>query len=51
MTTSDHPQSSGTEIRETYQEYTVGDRRVATISDPENAAAWIQSTETAEVVE
>lgn len=51
MTTSDHPRSPCTEIRETYQEYTVGSRRVATISDPENAAAWIQSTITEEVVQ
>lgn len=51
MSPADHPRSPETEIRETYQEYSVGSRRVATISDPENASAWIQSTVTAEVVE
>lgn len=51
MTSTDYPRSPYTEIRETYQEYSVGSRRVATISDPENAAAWIQSTETQKVVE
>lgn len=50
MTDSESPSSSRTDIRETYQEYNVGSRRVATISDPENAAAWIQSTVTEEVV-
>jgi hypothetical protein len=51
MTASNHTHATSGEIRETYQEYTVGNRRVATISDPENAAAWIQSTETAEVLQ
>lgn len=50
MTSSDNTNTPSTDIRETYQEYSVGNRRIATISDPENAAAWIQSTVTEEVV-
>ncbi|MFB6141370.1 MAG: hypothetical protein ABEJ26_13165 [Halosimplex sp.] len=30
-------------IRETYEEYDVGDTRLAMIADPENEHAWIQS--------
>jgi len=30
-------------IRETYEEYDVGDARLAMIADPENEHAWIQS--------
>jgi len=30
-------------IRETYEEYDVGDNRLAMIADPENEHAWIQS--------
>lgn len=37
------------EIRETYREYAVGQTRVATIADPRNDAAWIQSTCTSTV--
>jgi len=32
-------------IRETYDEFTVGEETVAMISDPLNEHAWIQSTE------
>lgn len=31
-------------IRTTYEEYDLGNARVAMISDPENSHAWIQST-------
>lgn len=34
------------EIRETYIEHSVEQDTVGTIADPENAAAWIQSTVT-----
>lgn len=30
-------------VRETYEEYDVGDTRLAMIADPENEHAWIQS--------
>ena len=33
-------------IRETYEEYDVGDTRLAMIADPENEHAWIQSDRT-----
>ncbi|WP_436925372.1 hypothetical protein [Halosimplex amylolyticum] len=33
-------------IRETYEEYDVGDTRLAMIADPENEHAWIQSDQT-----
>ncbi|MFB6087449.1 MAG: hypothetical protein ABEJ85_02920 [Haloarculaceae archaeon] len=36
----------GGEIRETYEEYALGDTRVGLIADPENASAWIQSDRT-----
>jgi len=49
MPANDGPGLAGTDIRETYEEYTVGATRVATIADPENTTAWIQSTVTAEV--
>jgi len=37
------------EIRETYEEYDVGDARLAMIADPENEHAWIQSDRTDEI--
>lgn len=49
------PQSSGDnvddQIRETYDEFGVGETRYALIGDPENDNAWIQSDTTAEVEE
>jgi hypothetical protein len=37
------------QIRETFEEYEVGDARLAMIADPENEHAWIQSDVTASV--
>lgn len=51
MSASDRPGTARTDIRETYEEYNVGTTRVATIADPENTAAWIQSTVTTEVTQ
>lgn len=36
-------------IRETYSEYAMGEKTVATITDPENGSAWIQSDVVEEV--
>ncbi|QPV64909.1 hypothetical protein I7X12_10000 [Halosimplex litoreum] len=36
-------------IRETYEEYDVGDTRLAMIADPENEHAWIQSDVTEQI--
>lgn len=36
-------QSVDGEIRAVYEEYTLEETRVATITDPENDLAWIQS--------
>lgn len=44
MTPSDASPGHEPAIRETFLEHTVDRTRVATIADPENAAAWIQST-------
>lgn len=44
-----HPTDESTAdplIRETYEEYDVGDARLAMIADPENKHAWIQSDHT-----
>jgi hypothetical protein len=38
--------TSDSNIREEYEEYTENDRTVARISDPENDAAWVESTVT-----
>lgn len=38
-------------IRETYDEYGVGESRFALIGDPENEHAWIQSDTTVEIRE
>lgn len=38
-------------VRETYEEYAVGETTVSMIADPENGHAWIQSTLTQQVVE
>jgi len=38
-----------TAIRETYEEYDIGDTRLAMIADPENEHAWIQSDVTESV--
>jgi hypothetical protein len=35
--------NAGPQIRETYEEYAVGESRVGVISDPENEYAWIWS--------
>lgn len=37
------------EIRERYEEYDLGDRRLAVITDPENELAWICSDRSCEV--
>lgn len=42
MTDSIEPELDG-QIRETYEEYVLEDRRVGLIADPENGDAWIQS--------
>jgi len=36
-------------IRATYEEYDVGDTRLAMIADPENEHAWIQSDVTEDI--
>lgn len=38
-------------VRATYEEYDVGGTAVATVADPENGRAWIQSTVVRPVVE
>lgn len=38
-------------IRETYEEFAVGDATVGMIADPENGNAWIQSTVVEQVVQ
>lgn len=38
-------------IRETYEEFQVGETTVAMIADPENGNAWIQSTVAETVVQ
>lgn len=40
---------TGSPIRETYEEYEVGDTRISMIADPENQRAWIQSDTVREV--
>lgn len=35
--------SADAPIRETYEEYDIGETRLAMIADPENEHAWIQS--------
>lgn len=43
-TTRDSDRDGGEpEIRETYEQYEVGDSVVGMIADPENEYAWIQS--------
>ena len=37
------------QVRETYEEFGVGDTRFALIGDPENEHAWIQSSITVDV--
>lgn len=37
-------------LRETYEEFTVGDATVAMIADPQDQNAWIQSNVTTQVV-
>jgi hypothetical protein len=37
------------QIRETYEEFTVGETRIAILTDPENDTAWIQSDLTEEI--
>lgn len=41
------PTDSDDDVRATFEEYDLGATRVATIADPENGDAWIQSTVTA----
>ena len=48
-TTDTEGDHSAAVIRETYEEYDVGDTRLAMIADPENAHAWIQSDVTRDV--
>lgn len=43
MTGAIDQSSTGPLIRETYEEYDVGESRVGVISDPENEYAWIWS--------
>lgn len=50
MTATDDAESRAGWIRETYEEYADGDDRIATIADPENGHAWIQSDCVVEVV-
>ena len=47
--TTRSPPSEPDDVRATFQEYTIGSTRVATIADPENHNAWIQSTVTTAV--
>ncbi|SFG43704.1 hypothetical protein SAMN04488063_2043 [Halopelagius inordinatus] len=42
-------QSSEQLVRETYTEYKSGSGVIATITDPENDRAWIQSTHTVSI--
>jgi len=49
MPTNETNRELDDEIRETYEEYTLGGQRVAMIADPENTHAWIQSSYTVEV--
>lgn len=51
MTTNGQPQEFTGWVRETYEEYAVGETTVGMIADPENGHAWIQSTKIREVVE
>lgn len=37
------------QVRETYEEYTIGETRLALIADPENEHAWIQSDVTDDI--
>ncbi|WP_254274164.1 hypothetical protein [Haloarcula marina] len=50
MTNTDNPGPPEHNYRETYEEQTVGQTTIATIADPENDDAWIQSTVTRAVV-
>lgn len=43
MTGAIEESGDGPQIRETYEEYDVGESRVGVISDPENEYAWIWS--------
>lgn len=49
MSTQNSTTDSDEQIRETYEEYTIGETRLAMIADPENEHAWIQS-DTAEEI-
>lgn len=51
MTTNEHGKASAGQVRETYEEYAVGETTVSMIADPENGHAWIQSTLVQPVVE
>jgi hypothetical protein len=49
MTARHAHDSEDDEIRATYEEYGVGDTRLAMIADPENRHAWIQSDYTEQI--
>ncbi len=49
MKTGTADNRDGDQIREEYDEFTVGSSTVGMISDPLNEHAWIQSTETQRV--
>lgn len=43
MTTTDPAGEPPETIRATYEEYDIGDTRIAMIADPDDTHAWIQS--------
>lgn len=47
--TDESNRSRASAIRERYEEYELGDRRLSVISDPENDLAWICSDRSCEV--
>lgn len=49
MSTQNSTTGVDEQIRETYEEYTVGQTRLSMIADPENEHAWIQSDLTKEI--
>lgn len=43
------PAAPSERVRETYEEFDAGGRRIALVSDPENEYAWIESDRTVPV--